>query len=141
MKTQLRILKRRGAFTYMTVVITMIRVGLMLAAYLKMVSVQNQLSMRSQITNRTVPILEAGIEEAMAHLNQNGAPDAAGSFNLANLAVDGWSGNSVLGWTKSGRIGNDYYFVQISSWAGSNTAFPFINSTGYVQQSDAFALN
>ncbi len=47
MKIQLTT-SRRGGFTYLTVAITMVVVGFMLAAYIKMVAVQNQLTMRSQ---------------------------------------------------------------------------------------------
>src|ERR1051325_4381260 len=142
MTTQINPLGRTRAFTYLTVVVTMIVVGLMLAAYLKLVAVQNQMTMRSQTWNRSVPVIEAGIEEAMAHLNKNGAPDAAGSFNLSNLGVDGWTGSSASGWTKNGAINNEYYVVQISPWSGGSASnFPFITSTGYVQQVPAFALN
>jgi len=62
MKTRVSTHRRTRAFTYLTVVITMIVVGLMLAAYLKLVSVQNQFSVRSQTWNRSVPVLEAGVE-------------------------------------------------------------------------------
>ena len=60
MKTRVSTIHAQG-FTYLTVVISMIVVGFMLAAYLKMVSVQNQLTTRSQTWNRSVPVLEAGV--------------------------------------------------------------------------------
>ena len=125
MKTHSSINRRAGGFTYLTVVITMIVVGFMLAAYLKMVTVQNQLTVRSQTWNRSVPVLEAGVEEAMAHLNRNGAPDASGNLP-GTLSADGWSGNAAIGWSKFGWLDKDFYFVQISQWvAGSH--YPFIN--------------
>jgi len=139
MKTQTSSIQRAGGFTYLTVVITMIVVGFMLAAYLKMVTVQNQLTVRSQTWNRSVPVLEAGVEEAMAHLNRNGAPDASGNLP-GTLSADGWSGNAAIGWSKFGWLDKDFYFVQISPWvAGSH--YPFINSTGYVMQLPAYAFN
>lgn len=139
MKTQLSSLHRAGGFTYITVVITMIVVGSMLAAYIKMISVQNQLISRSQTWNRSVPVLEAGVEEAMAHLNKNGTPDSSGNMPTT-LGTDGWTGNATIGWSKFGWIDQDFYFVQISSWVpGSH--YPFINSTGYVMQLPAYAMN
>jgi hypothetical protein len=142
MKTQLRISRREGAFTYMTVVITMIVVGLMLAAYLKMVSVQNQLTMRSQIWNRSVPVLEAGIEEAIAHLNKNASPDAAGNWS-PNMLADGWSPDADGGWHKTGQIGEDIYWVRIEPWpiVSMPSNFPSISATGFVKQTAAYAFN
>jgi hypothetical protein len=129
----------RSGFTYMTVVITMIVVGLTLAAYMKLVTVQNQLTMRSQTWNRSVPVIEAGVEEAMAHLNRNGSP-INGYFDAAKLATDGWTGNTTDGWLRSGQVGNDYYFVHISPWSGLSTSFPKIYSTSIVEQLPAYAL-
>lgn len=137
MKIQLTT-SRRSGFTYLTVAITMVVVGFMLAAYIKMVSVQNQLTMRSQTWNRSVPVLEAGVEEAMAHLNKNGTPDSSGNLP-PSMATDGWTGNTGIGWTKFAWLDQDFYFVAISPWvAGSN---PSINSTGYVMHLPAYAMN
>lgn len=134
MKTRITSLARQQGSAYMTVVITAIVVGAMLVAYLKMITVQNQFTMRSQAWNRTVPVLEAGVEEALAHLNQNAAPDSGGSFNL-NLASDGWQAAPGGGWYKIGQIGDDYYYTKISSFSpGANGYYPFITSTGYVAQ-------
>src|SRR5436190_16764198 len=129
----------RSGFTYMTVVITMIVVGLTLAAYMKLVVVQNQLTMRSQTWNRSVPVIEAGVEEAIAHLNRNAAA-LTGVFDPARLGQDGWEGNSTDGWLRSGQIGNDYYFVRIGAWTGLSSNYPSIYSTGIVEQLPAYAL-
>ena len=84
MKTFLLRNSRRAtrASTYMTVVVTMIIVGVMLAAYIKMVGTQNTFATHSQTWNRSVAVLEAGVEEAMAHLNKNGSPDSGGTVNI-----------------------------------------------------------
>jgi hypothetical protein len=125
--------------TYATVVVSMITIGTLLAAYLKLVSVQNQLVARSQNWNRAVPILEAGVEEAIAHMNKNAIPEA-GVVNLAALATDGWIAASVNGpWQKLGWMGGDYYRVSISAWNGTATQCPTISSTGWVKQLPAFA--
>jgi hypothetical protein len=127
--------------TYATIIVSMITIGTLLAAYLKLVSVQNQLVARSQNWNRAVPILEAGVEEAIAHLNKNGSPDAGGNINLGALGGDGWTGVSANGpWHKVGWMGGDYYRVCISAWDGTTTQCPTITSTGWVKQLPAFAL-
>jgi hypothetical protein len=141
MKTQFIPNKRPQGFTYMTVVISMIVIGLMLAAYLKLVAVQNQMTVRSQTWNRSVPVLEAGIEEAIAHLNKNGAPNSNGFANLTSMRGDGWDnhGSPTGPWTKEGWIDDDYYQVTISSWNGAMTGFPVIQSEGFVKQLPAYA--
>src|SRR4051812_25129816 len=98
MKTSLQSRTAQSGFTYATVVVTMIVVGTMLAAYLKMVAVQNQSTVRSQAWNRTVPVLEAGVEEALAHLNHNASPDPAGVFTTTGLGTDGWTNTPDGGW-------------------------------------------
>ncbi len=55
--------------------------GLVLLGYLNLVSWNFRSSMRSQTWNETIPVAEAGIEEALAHLNERG-PDG--------LATDQW---------------------------------------------------
>src|ERR1043166_6870663 len=139
MKTNRQSHAAQRGFTYATVVVTMIVVGTMLAAYLKMVAVQNQSTVRSQAWNRTVPVLEAGVEEALAHLNHNASPDAAGGFTTTRLHTDGWSNTVDLGWFKIGQLGEDYYYTKISKFVGG-TYYPFIQSTGYVKQLPTLAL-
>jgi len=129
----------RGS-TYMTVMITMIVVGAMLVAYLKMVSVQNQLTMRSQAWNRTVPVLEAGVEEALAHLNKNASPQYGG-LNGFNMTADGWTATSDGGWYKIGAIGPDYYYTKITSFTPGTGLWPQVLSTGYVSQVSTLSWN
>ncbi len=86
-----------------------------------------------------MPVLEAGVEEAMAHLNKNGTPDSSGNLP-GTMSADGWTGNATIGWTKFAWLDSDFYFVSISPWvAGTNN--PSINSTGFVMQLPAYALN
>src|SRR5215212_6814114 len=61
-------------------------VGIMLTAYLSMVSGQHKLSQRSQVWNNCIPMCEAGVEEALAHLNHINT--------TTNFAVNGWTSNS-----------------------------------------------
>jgi hypothetical protein len=57
-------------------------IGMILAAYLSMVSSQHRSSFRSQVWNECIPLCEAGIEEAMAHLNYSGT--------MGNFGINGW---------------------------------------------------
>lgn len=61
-------------------------VGIMLVAYLAMVSNQHKLSQRSQVWNNCIPMCEAGVEEALAHLNHINT--------TSNFAINGWTSNS-----------------------------------------------
>jgi hypothetical protein len=58
----------QGGVLVVTIVICSL-VGMMLAAYLSMVSSQHSFTQRSQVWNNAIPMCEAGIEEAMAHIN------------------------------------------------------------------------
>ena len=70
-----------GSVLVITVVFCAL-VGAILMAYLSMVSSQHKFSHRSQVWNDCIPMCEAGIEEAMAHLNYSGT--------TSNFAVNGW---------------------------------------------------
>jgi hypothetical protein len=54
----------------------------MLTAYLSMVSSQHNFTQRSQVWNNAIPMCEAGIEEAMAHINHINT--------TSNFAINGW---------------------------------------------------
>ena len=93
-------------------------VGLTLLAYVKMVSNQNYFVQRSQSWNATIPVMEAGVEEALTHLNRNATTNV-------NLLADGWS--LVNGaYTKQSYLGSNYYIVAITF---ANP--PIIVSQGY----------
>jgi hypothetical protein len=57
-------------------------IGLVLASYLTLVRSQYTSVVRSQSWNASVALMEAGVEEAMTHLNQNG---------ITNLHSNGWT--------------------------------------------------
>lgn len=63
-------------------IIFCVLVGLILVAYLSMISSQRKLAFRSQVWNQCIPMCEAGVEEAMAHLNYY--------KTLNNFAINGW---------------------------------------------------
>jgi hypothetical protein len=90
-------------------------VGILVGALMIVTQQQNSLIARSRTWCSEIPIAEAGIEEAMSHLNS--LP--------SNLATEGWTltdGNFV----KTRTIGDGYYYVSISP-----ATLPTITSIGY----------
>lgn len=109
-------LKQQASMLIMTVVITAL-IGLTLASYLSMVQAQHLNVTRSQAWNSAIPACEAGIEEALAHLNYIGTNDRA---------TNGWVLSDGL-YVKSGALDGAEYDVSISP-ADS----PVVISYGYV---------
>src|SRR5690349_19157458 len=71
-----------GGVLVITIVVCAL-VGLMLAAYLSMTANQQNMTQRSQVWNNAIPMCEAGVEEAMAHINH---------FNTtSNFGINGWT--------------------------------------------------
>lgn len=114
----------RGSTLVLTVVITGL-IGFLLSAYLGLVKSQNAAVTRSQAWNTTIPIVEAGIEDALSHLNKHG--------DSTSLVKEGWR---LLGGTKYAvrrNLGSSYFIVTISNWvAGATNNTPVIESRGYV---------
>ena len=92
-------------------------IGFTLASYLGLVASQNASIMRSLAWNTAVPVAEAGIEEAMAHINKN----------LTNRTADGWTlvGTNVM---KERTIGDSKY----RAYVAANMDPPAITSEGWV---------
>jgi hypothetical protein len=107
-----------GSALLITLIITAI-IGTTLASYLKLSEYQNRSVVHSQYWNGGIPVAEAGIEEALAHLN---------SVGDGNRATNGWI------------FTNNQYFLKRSLDAGkyevwiANDGQPEINSIGYVQE-------
>src|SRR5262245_55295433 len=102
-----RILRQSGQggnTLLLTIVVTGL-IGFLLAAYLTLVQSQTGATMRSQSWNFAMPVIEAGIEEAMQHLNKNGATNNS-------LATDGWSGSGST-YSITRALGDSYYSVTI----------------------------
>ncbi|MDB6031711.1 MAG: hypothetical protein JWM16_2049 [Verrucomicrobiales bacterium] len=111
-----------GSAILMVVVITALA-AIVLAAYLGLVSRQNYSTVRSQAWNSTIPVIEAGIEDAMAHLNAHGS---------TNLNCDDWRPVGGL-YVMRRDVGDNYYVVTISNFvAGASNNNPMIDSRGYV---------
>jgi len=101
-------------------------VSLLLISYLTLVSSSSRLTARSQIWNSAMAVAEAGAEEALAHLNENGVNKTGKLFGTLNLASQGWidTGTSYF---KRRALGENYFEVTIVTGAK-----PVITSTGYV---------
>jgi len=112
----------RGSTLFIILIITGL-VGFTLAAYLTLLRSQNTSTMRSQAWNSTVPVVEAGVEDALTHLNNHGT---------TNLNCDGWTQSGTI-YYKQWAVGGNMYFVTISNFiAGATNNFPVVESRGYV---------
>lgn len=114
----------RGNTLVLTLVITTL-VGFTLVAYLSLVKTQSFSTARSQAWNSAIPVIEAGVEDALTHLNVNG------TNNL--LACCGWSQSGNLYWTTR-VLGEGRYVVVISNWVAGmgNLTQPVIESRAFM---------
>src|SRR5439155_2917363 len=99
-------------------------IGVTLASYLIMVSNQNRSTMRSLAWNSAIPVVEAGIEEALTQIYFNG---------ITNLSANGWTLGADNYYYKSRDLGEGAgYSVLIKPiWVGT-VEQPVIECLGYV---------
>jgi|GEM_PF-460657 len=126
---------QHGSVLLVTMLITGIA-GFALASYLTLVSMQNRSIVRSQSWNMDMPIVEAGIEEALTHLNDNcNSYDLAQMGKTVNWITDGWQSTSS-GYTKTTTLPDgSYYIVNILTAAPNSPFSPAILSEGHVNAS------
>lgn len=79
-------------------------IGITLASYLDLVSFQNRSTMRSLKWNTCIPVIEAGIEEALVHLNTN----------TDRLESDGWTLRDTF-YTLERNLGENKFVAKIST--------------------------
>jgi hypothetical protein len=91
--------------------------GLALLSYLSLISNQSKMTARSQTWNSAMPVVEAGIEEALAHITSS--PD--------KWDTNGWKWTSGYYWNQR-NFGDGYYFVTLS-----NKSEPIIMSKAYLR--------
>ncbi len=109
---------RTAGYSGSVLMATLVIIGLvtiMATAYLTLTGRQNYLAMRSTAWNSEIPIAEAGIEEAMAHLNSM----------PATRGVNGWTFVGD-GYAKQRTLGDGYYYTVIST-----ATPPTITSIGF----------
>src|ERR1041385_4742511 len=95
-----------------------------LSTYLYLVSSQNQTVLRSMSWNAAIPVVEAGIEEALTQLHYSG---------VSNLVANGWSSLQTDGfYHKANSLGNGFsYDVGIMPPLAGQPDVPIIESMGY----------
>ena len=109
---------RQQGSALLIILLTCVIIGFTLASYLVLVSSQNRSVMRSMAWNSTIPVLEAGIEEALTQLRHR---------EVGELHSNGWI--PVNGhYAKEIRIGDTYCHVAIDVSGPT----PVIYSTAYV---------
>jgi hypothetical protein len=129
MKTNSSRQQNKGSVLLVTLVITGI-LGLTLASYLTLIAAQNRSVARSQNWNSSIPISEAGVEEAIVHLNRNCLYSDITSAPV-DWNADHWQ--SVPGGiSKTNSLGDTYYEVTIITNGMYSTNSPGIFSKGFV---------
>lgn len=118
MKINLGRINREQGSIIVAVLLGCFVMGYILAAYLSLVNSQNLSIARSQTWNSCMPVVEAGVEEALSHLYYTKG---------SNLVSNGWLYNSA-GCTKWRAIGSGYALVVIS-----NGVTPVVYSTAFIQ--------
>ena len=116
---------QQGNTLVLTLVITF-AIGTVLASYLGLLGSRYKVTMRSQCWNGAVPVMEAGIEEALTHLQDD----------INNPGANGWTLGTISGQqTYSKRRSfpdGSYFMVNIYNGAGVASNTPDIYSTGFV---------
>ena len=111
----------QGSTLVMTI-ITCALVGTILSSYLALIANRNVMAMRATAWNSAIPVLEAGIEEALTHLH----------FDSNSPAINGWQQvDGQQSYWKHGKLPDgSYYFVTNFN---VNSPSPYIHSAGHVR--------
>lgn len=113
---KIRASNERGGILLIVMICGLI-MGVTLASYLQYTATQTRSIFRSQAWNTAIPIAEAGIEEALAHINN--------SVIGTNWALNGWA-VVTNHFEKSGKTIGGKYWAQISP-----DALPIITCTAF----------
>src|SRR4051812_6769752 len=98
-------------------------IGTVLGSLLLVTSTRNKLSLRSTAWNASIPVIEAGIEEAFTHLHDD----------TNNYSANGWIRTNIGGqvvFAKTRNLNDASYFYTTIYGAGSSS--PIIYSAGFV---------
>jgi hypothetical protein len=96
-------------------------IGLVLVSTLSMIKSQNQAVSRSQCWNQCMPVIEAGIEEALSHINNK---------RETTLAVNDWTAVGQVYSVRRDLSADSFFLVNVTM---TNVNFPIIVCTGYVR--------
>jgi hypothetical protein len=115
--------KRERGSVLVTTLIVCVVIGTLLASYLTLLSSRYKLTERSKCWNTAIPVLEAGLEEALTHLHDD--PNSP--------SANGWIAATVGGqpvYTKQRHFSDgSYFYVTIYNATANN---PLIYSQGFV---------
>src|SRR5579859_1221431 len=112
--------------TLVLTLVIIVTIASVLASYLALIGSRYKVTARSQSWNAAVPVLEAGIEDALTHLQDD----------LNNPAANGWTLGTISGqqvYSKQRTFSDgSYYLVNIYNGAAAASNAPTIYSTGFV---------
>jgi hypothetical protein len=111
--------QRKAGSALVVCLVTGMILGIVMVGYLTMVSSNQRAVARSEAWNTTMPVIEAGIEEAMAHLHRNFP---------TNRTSNGWMASGTSNVLKWRWLGDSIYLVEVQ---GTNE--PVIESSGFVR--------
>jgi len=115
--------RETGSSLFVTLTICLV-VGIILAGYLVLTSNRFQMTVRSSDWNAAIPVLEAGIEEALTHLK----------CDTNQPSANGWTGATISGvqaYTKTRSFSDGSYFYVYLRDVTTNSAT--IYSQGFVR--------
>ena len=113
--------RRTAGGVLLVTLFIMAAIGIVLLGALNLIQGQNQAVARSQAWNACLPVLEAGIEEALTHLNEQ---------PRGSLTVNGWVQDGPALFLQRSTSDDSFFRVSIVL---TNPAAPVILSTGYVR--------
>ena len=118
--------KREQGNTLVLTLVMILAIGTVLASYLGLLGSRYKVTMRSQCWNAAIPVLEAGMEEALTHLQDD----------MNNPAGNGWTPVTISGqqvYAKQRTFADGSCFsVNIYNATPSASNTPYIYSTGFV---------
>jgi len=112
-----------GGVLLVTLLICVI-LGVLIGSYLSLIQTQNLSVTRAQAWNAALVVAEAGVEEAMAHLNSG--------ISTNNIAVNSWVNLGGGVFEKTNFMGDSYSIVDIKIPPAVAAAAPVVVSTAYV---------
>src|SRR5947208_3005457 len=125
MKTIQSRFSRRSGNTLVLALMLCALVGLILLTYLQLIQGRTKVRARSQSWNTAIPVLEAGVEEALAHLHNDSLILTSNSWNRSS------SGATVV-YTKRREFSDgSYCLITISNVPTLPFTSPVIYSQGF----------
>ncbi len=125
---------QQGSLLLLSLFIAVI-MSVALASYLMLTQNQNLSVYRSQTWNRSIPLTEAGLEEALAWINKYSGTATAPENWTNSAAADGWSSPAPNVYYVKRFLGNDYYEVYITNL----NDMPTIKAAGTTQWTYQYA--